>query len=437
MDYIKEASVIIYYLGFLVFFKRAVPFVKSGRNMMILSVLPVAAFLAYLDVVNLGWMDVPLLLVSMTLGFRYLFRMNWLQACFGGSTCVLSGYCIYGILSVIIGFLRFESPAHWASRNLINYGMAFLVLTTAFLLLSFLHKTIFQDHRLQLYLNSDKQVKVGLVFEAIELCLLVTASQWYEASETDELRMMVLIITSLVVPVTLIIYIYISIQSLELWGCREDIKRLEEQYQRQIKHYQTYQQDVKMFRAFKHDYQSMMASLQNLIQEKQYGEAIQLLGNMNDTMFCEIRPPGKYTDNIILDAMLQDLEEVCKKKGIRYSFKIPRSGNVCISVMDNVRVCSNIMNNALEACINVPEEERFIEITCMKVDAWVTLQAVNSYRGKRLMKDGVFHTTKQEGDHGLGLNIVKQIAEKSGGFVVSRIDPIKEEFMIRVHIPNA
>ena len=68
---------------------------------------------------------------------------------------------------------------------------------------------------------------------------------------------------------------------------------------------------------------------------------------------------------------------------------------------------------------------------------WLVLEAVNSYNGELLMEDGKLKTVKDEKEeHGLGLDIVKEIVEHAGGFVLYDHDSENKTFLLRIHVPE-
>jgi len=236
----------------------------------------------------------------------------------------------------------------------------------------------------------------------------------------------------------LIYAIYQSIQGTELMEYQWRAQMLEEQYERQWRHYKSYQKYTESFRGFKHDYQSMMTSLKLLIRENDNEKALELIDDMFNEMQKKVQIHKKYSDSVILDGMMQDLANICEEQGIRFSSNVAAPRDTKMTMLDMIRVFSNFTNNAVEACQKVPASERFIEINSANQQQWATLQVVNSYDGNICMKNGKLFTTKLEKQsHGLGLMIVKEIAENLGGFVIYETDSENKTFLIRIHIPRA
>ena len=212
---------------------------------------------------------------------------------------------------------------------------------------------------------------------------------------------------------------------------------LEERFNRQLLHYKSYQKYTESFRKFKHDYKSLMTTLKTLIRAYENDKAIDLIDDIFDDMNKRVQVHKRYSDNVVLDAMLQDLANICEENKISFTSKAFLPKNTKLTLIEGVKIMSNISNNAIEACLKVPASERFIEVLSVDYSQWVMLQMTNSYTGQVSMKNGKLMTTKTDKyGHGFGLNIVRDIAEGLGGFVVYDIDSNKKAFKIKIHIPK-
>lgn len=98
-------------------------------------------------------------------------------------------------------------------------------------------------------------------------------------------------------------------------------------------------------------------------------------------------------------------------------------------------VLSNLLDNALEACEKLPENERYVQLTGRERGPCILIEVRNSYAGKILFdeKDGLPVSSKEQGEsqlHGIGLRNVKEITQLYMGSV--QIDVQDAVFEIRV-----
>jgi sensor histidine kinase regulating citrate/malate metabolism len=139
-----------------------------------------------------------------------------------------------------------------------------------------------------------------------------------------------------------------------------------------------------------------------------------------------------------LDAILQDAANISEESGIRFSAVAHLPESISLAELDMVRVFSNVIDNAIEACNKVSGSERFIEITSSGNKDWAIIVISNSFNGELLWKDGVLKTTKKSTDfHGLGLRIVRETIEGLGGLMFVDTDQDNRIFIMKLCIPKA
>jgi len=385
-------------------------------------------------------------MIAMTMGLRFSTSMDWLQSVYGGCFSALNAYCFRGILAVISTFF-------FCSQDLSNienyYASTVLVLPLVLIFLTIIDKTILPDDKLKLFLHNRNQLKYVVAYEITAAANLVIINSGRDLfpygifSSGNTLSpygwwYVKIGLGAYVLTIGMLIYaIYQSVRSTELQEYQWRMEMLEEQYERQVRHYKSYQKYTESFRAFKHDYRSMMVVLKSLIRANDNEKALLLIDDMFEEMQKKVVVHKKYSDSVILDAMLQDLTNICEENNIRFSSNVSLPRNTGLSTIDAVRIFSNFINNAVEACHKVPVSDRSIEIVSSNELKWATLQVVNSYDGKSHVHNGKFLTTKPEKQsHGLGLRIVEQIAESLGGFVIYEENFKNKTFLARVHIPR-
>lgn len=446
MFYIVVPVVLLYYYSFLYYYRKLFP--VQGRRFIqtLLPLMAIAASYVFLDPSEMRWLRIPIIMFSMILGIRFSTGMDWLQSVCGGSCSVLSAYCFRGIFAVFSAF-AFRNY-DWTNIE-IYYGSTVMILPLALVFFVILYKTILPDDKLKLFLFNRNQLKYVVVYEITAALNLTVINSGRDLFPFDLLFSGNILspygiwyvevgLGTYVLTIGMLIYaIYQSIQSTELLEYQWRTEMLEGQYERQMRHYKSYQKYTESFQAFKHDYKSMMVSLKSLIRTNENEKALQLIDDIFDEMQKKVQVHKKYSDNVILDAMLQDLANICSENQIRFSSSVFVPRDTGLSVIDAIRIFSNFTNNALEACLKVPVSERFIDVATTSEQQWVTLQAINSYDGQTRVENGKLLTTKPDKhNHGLGLRIVAQIAEDLGGFMMYETDPETKIFLVRIHIPR-
>lgn len=446
MIYLVIPVALLYYFSFLFYYRRLFPVQKKSVFPLLLLLVTITLSYLFMNDLSIRWLRMPILMVTMVFSIRFSTGMNWMQALYGGACSVLSAYCFRGIFT-IISVLTLRKPSFLNVNSYLTNTV--LILPFALLFFLFLRKTILRDSRLKLFLYNHNQLKFVVIYEIAAVMnqtvlhagfYLFPYDVWSSDGRLSQwgtwFAVMGLGICSLSLGM-LFYAIYQSIQSTELAEYQWRAEMLEEQYERQMRHYKSYQKYTESFRAFKHDYQSMMASLKLLIRENDNEKALELIDDMFNEMQKKVQVHKKYSDSVILDGILQDLANICEEYEIRFSSNVSVPRDTKMTLLNMIRIFSNFTNNAVEACQKVPVSERFIEIVSSNQQQWATLQVVNSYDGKVCTKNGKLLTTKiEKQSHGMGMMIVKEIAENLGGFVIYEADNESKMFLIRIHIPR-
>ena len=144
----------------------------------------------------------------------------------------------------------------------------------------------------------------------------------------------------------------------------------------------------------------------------------------------------EYTDNNIINIILSEKAEICRKKQI--DFKV----NVAVVQLDHIdpaAVCllfGNLLDNAIEGAEKF-SEHKFITVQIEKFnEQFVVLSIKNSCQTAMLKKHGLFLTTKPDKDkHGYGLKSVQKIVEEQGGTVEFDCSANVFKTTVLLHIP--
>lgn len=122
-----------------------------------------------------------------------------------------------------------------------------------------------------------------------------------------------------------------------------------------------------------------------------------------------------FSNNKIADVLLSDKAKQCEKYGIKLQCRLDFPGKMPI---DNARLCivlSNLLDNAIRACCGLHEAEKterkpFISLTVNERFGYLVIRQENSFGGiVENRRSGAFS------EHGLGLEIIRSIADELGG----------------------
>ena len=130
---------------------------------------------------------------------------------------------------------------------------------------------------------------------------------------------------------------------------------------------------------------------------------------------------GVYkTGNEVMDIILSETEMYCKEHKIDFVCIVDGSLLSFISENDLYSLFDNILHNAIEATEKiVDQEERFIYLSCKKINNLIHVFVENSFHGEEKIvfnEDGLPVSMKKNSQiHGYGMKSIKLITETYGG----------------------
>ena len=188
-------------------------------------------------------------------------------------------------------------------------------------------------------------------------------------------------------------------------------------YQRQLieTHYQEVENMYRQTRGWRHDYRNHIQTLKVLASGGDL-EGIRSYLDRLDTDLNTVDLAVK-TGNAMADAILNSKISLAKSRDIPVQVDAHIPVRLKMSELDLCCVIGNLFDNAIEASLALPPEERLIRVYMDMKGTQLYLSFTNfTAQGKREKRDGRFLTTKGEG-HGFGLVRVDAIVERLDGYL--------------------
>ena len=121
-------------------------------------------------------------------------------------------------------------------------------------------------------------------------------------------------------------------------------------------------------------------------------------------------------ENAVVDSVAGYFAPLYKENGIPLSFRLDLPRDLPVPDTDLCSVLSNLLENAMEASLRTAPEKRKVQVSArLRSGNMLLLSVENSYDGEVRENNGVFLSSKRPGE-GIGLQAVRHIAEKSGGY---------------------
>lgn len=177
------------------------------------------------------------------------------------------------------------------------------------------------------------------------------------------------------------------------------------------KHYAEVENMYDKMRGWRHDYRHHIQTMKVHMANGEYGEVAGYLDMLDDDL-TNVETVIK-TGNRMADAILNSKLSLASQQQItvKAEAKIPVS--LSVSELDLCIVIANLLDNAIDACMELPPEERLIRVYMEMKGNYLYLALTNTAHGK---KKQTFRTTKGDG-HGFGLARIDAVVKKYGGYV--------------------
>lgn len=194
-------------------------------------------------------------------------------------------------------------------------------------------------------------------------------------------------------------------------------KRLS-QYQNDLvqKHSEEVENMYRQTRGWRHDLKTHIQTMKAHLALGEYDRLEEYLNEL-DADLAEVDKIVK-TGNVRIDALLNSKLSLAQARGIPVEAKAIVPHSLPLSEVDLGIIAGNLMDNAMEACLKIEEEEkRFLRVYIDVLKGQLYIYVINSVEGDRKKAGRLYLTTKDSREHGFGLLRMDRVVEKYHGYL--------------------
>ena len=182
-------------------------------------------------------------------------------------------------------------------------------------------------------------------------------------------------------------------------------------------------------RILRHDMREHIKTIISLLSEDN-DRALEYLRKMEE--INEGTSDIKYTDNPILNILLTEMYNKCRRMGINLNIKSSNPRMDFIDDMDVVSIFSNLINNAIEACASAETKEIFLDLYTRN-KTFTVMKIENTSASEPEAVGQALKTTKTDHhNHGIGIKSVKNSLKKYNGTISWNYDKDNKIFRTTV-----
>ncbi|MDH6363310.1 two-component system sensor histidine kinase AgrC [Enterococcus sp. PF1-24] len=207
-------------------------------------------------------------------------------------------------------------------------------------------------------------------------------------------------------------------------------KLTEEQQLAQLRHqyYLNMEESQQQLRHLRHDLANHLTALSGLQGAEQQAYLQQLIDSP------ALKNGQRYCQQEIINAVLSAKVPLFEKNKIPYELNVHIPKEIAIADLDICTLFANSIDNALEANLKLPENQRHLGLHCAVEKGFFVMKLVNSLKENLVFSGDQLITTKTDKKmHGFGLTSMKEITQRYNGTLT--IETPENQFHLRILIP--
>lgn len=180
-------------------------------------------------------------------------------------------------------------------------------------------------------------------------------------------------------------------------------------------HYREVDNMYRQIRAWRHDYRNHIQTMKAYAAAEDWNAIRRYLDLLDEDLATV--DTVLHTGNPMADAILNSKISLAKARGICVAADAQIPVRLSFSELDLCCILGNLFDNAIEASMKLPEQQRQIRVYMDMKNTQLYISFTNLTAGKKLEKKGkLFPSTKGDG-HGFGLARVDAIVERLHGYI--------------------
>ncbi len=368
--------------------------IVSGEETLMLTLLPLTAYLPFSAVLfflsDSGIFETAAVCSVGTLGVLILKSLQKILMASTGMDMEKPGYVLHIMISAVVALVA--AGLVFIAFHSIGGAFRFCVIEN-------------RQTRLPVYAGICLSLPVIMIF------LMV----FYLLNSTTNI--ILLIFTMLIALSIFFIIAKLLNSQAELLRAKRSERELSEYIDLQRRGYDRVVRKMEAVREYRHDMRHHLAVIEGLAKQGDCGMIVEYTSKLNGS-FGESANIN-YCKNPEINAVLSEYISRAESAGCRITRNLVLPEMLPFEEQDVCLVLANAVENAINACSELPEEKRYINISAEYKDGHRLLVSVENpcSHTPRFDENGLPVTDKRSDEHGIGLRSVKRIAEKYNGFL--------------------
>ncbi|VEU83239.1 ATP-binding protein [Acholeplasma hippikon] len=443
MIYAALAVLLLYNVAYVAYFIKLSP-AKNRHRYFIIGLLILFQSAVYI----IGDKNFPLTIfilntAAIYVTIRLVTNLNMIQGAFAAGMGVINVNSIRNIINATFSIMFINDGNFYLINDPdVYHVVTLLAFPVAMAIFIILRAFIFEDLKMKRFLYANTPLRLVVIyqlFSVVNLVLINSVSLVNRQAPILSIEYYMAIgVTCLIIIYMMYVVMYYTIKYFERQRIESRNAMLVASYEQQLSHYKKLENFYNSYRKFKHDYEGVVGTLRNMVNNSENQEAKDTLEQMDQLVYNALELPKRYSNNMIFDALMQELATKCKENNITLTFEGSEPMHTHLTLLEKISLFHNLTSNAYEATLKVKDEsKRYIYMKITNQENWASIYIENSYNGKLKQEHGKYMTTKKDVDsHGFGLENIIDITKRLGGFYTIEPNLLKEVFTVSVLLPR-
>jgi signal transduction histidine kinase len=236
---------------------------------------------------------------------------------------------------------------------------------------------------------------------------------------------------AVIMAVISILMLFVVRKIIEATEERTRFVAIENEYKKQIEYFKKYEELSEEIKSRRHDYKNHLISILSIAKNEGSTKVVNYVDDI-----LEVEGGADHIlgiNNKIMSSLINYNMNKMKKNGIVFEYDIDLSTEIHVSDVDMTIIMGNLLDNAIEACLDVEEKRRYINLDIACGYGKIDILIKNSIDGKVDIASNHLQTIKKDKEnHGYGLNNIRKIVEKYNGYF--KISSNNNEFIAELFI---
>ncbi|MBQ8119302.1 MAG: GHKL domain-containing protein [Ruminococcus sp.] len=382
-------------------------FFKKQSNYKIVSVL---LYLIYFIITSLAYLKLDIPIIALCINWISIFVVFFTYESTIQKRIVYTTYIIAFMLfpELVIGAITGYFKFSFFSEG--NYSSEIGIISTK--IITYIEALLFRNYRIR---KDSQSVSTSLWISTIiiPLSTLIYECMFVSNDNLTKDKVIASVAMLFIINVTAF-HLYDSLTKSYVQQSKLSI--LETENALYSKQCEIMQSSTEELQGFRHDMNNQFIALSQLIKSEQYGDAERQLSHL--TLLTKSKIIYSTSGNVIIDGLINYKLQNALNDRIKVKTEIAVPNRINIETTDLVAILGNLIDNALNALADVPEDRRSLTIKVVFSQGRLIVRTSNPYTGDILCKDGKIVSDKQNSkQHGYGLNNIAKSVNKYKGYM--------------------